>query len=88
MRDETGKQKPTTDGSAADLELFEVLIAISVVARILAMKVITKGDKDEQNERTEHGAGRNERDRRETDRMRRRPEKCRGLCTELPYERG
>ena len=46
----------TTRDRQLDEELADVLIAISVVAKQLAKKVIQKGDNHEQNERTGHGA--------------------------------
>ena len=52
MQDAMRKQTPAPQEQAADEELFEVLIAISVVAKQLAKKVMQKGDNQEQNERT------------------------------------
>ena len=56
MQDAMRGEKPAPEEQATDEELFEVLIAISVVAKQLAKKVIQKGDNHEQNERTGHGA--------------------------------
>ena len=56
MQDAMREEKPAPVEQATDEELFEVLIAISVVAKQLAKKVIQKGDNHEQNERTGHGA--------------------------------
>ncbi len=58
MQNAMRNEKPVPNGQAADEELFEVLIAISVVAKQLAKRVIMKGDKHEQNERTGHSPGR------------------------------
>lgn len=57
MQDAMRKEKPAQNEQAVDEELFEVLIAISVVAKQLARRVIMKGENHEQNERTGHGAG-------------------------------
>ena len=56
MQDAMREQKPALTEQAANEELFEVLIAISVVAKQLAKKVIQEGDKHEQNERTRYDA--------------------------------
>ena len=52
MQDAMLEQEPAPMEQATDEELFEVLIAISVVAKQLAKKVMRKGDNHEQNERT------------------------------------
>ena len=57
MQDAMRKEKPAQNEQATDEELFEVLIAISVVAKQLARRVMMKGDNHEQNERTGHHAG-------------------------------
>ena len=57
MQDAMREEKPAQDEQATNEELFEVLIAISVVAKQLARRVMMKGDKHEQNERTVHRAG-------------------------------
>ena len=56
MQDAMREEKPAPKEQATDEELFEVLIAISVVAKQLAKRVMMKGDNHEQNERTGHGA--------------------------------
>ena len=56
MQDAMREEKPAPVEQATDEELFEVLIAISVVAKQLAKRVIQKGDNHEQNERTGHDA--------------------------------
>ena len=56
MQDAMREEKPATEERATDEELYEVLVAISVVARQLAKKVIQKGENNEQDERTGHGA--------------------------------
>ena len=45
MQDAMRKEKPAQNEQATDEELFEVLIAISVVAKQLARRVMMKGDK-------------------------------------------
>ena len=57
MQDAMREEKPAPVEQATDEELFEVLIAISVVAKQLARRVMMKGDEHEQNERTVHRAG-------------------------------
>ena len=57
MQNAMRKEKPAQNKQAADEELFEVLIAISVVAKQLAKRVMMKGDNHEQNERIGHHAG-------------------------------
>ena len=57
MQDAMREEEPAPVEQATDEELFEVLIAISVVAKQLAKRVMMKGDKHEQNERTGHSAG-------------------------------
>lgn len=57
MQDAMRKEKPAQNEQATDEELFEVLIAISVVAKQLARRVMMKGDNHEQNERTGHHVG-------------------------------
>ena len=57
MQDAMCEEKPAQDEQAANEELFEVLIAISVVAKQLARRVLRKDDNHEQNERTGHHAG-------------------------------
>ena len=57
MQDAMREQMPAPGEQAPEEDLFEVLIAISVVARQLARKVIQKGANHEQNERTGRGAG-------------------------------
>ncbi len=52
MQDAMREEKPAPKEQATDEELFEVLIAISVVAKQLAKRVMMKGDNHEQNERT------------------------------------
>ena len=52
MQDAMREEKPALEERATEEELFEVLIAISVVARQLAKRVMMKGDNHEQNERT------------------------------------
>ena len=44
MQDAMRKEKPAQNEQATDEELFEVLIAISVVAKQLARRVMMKGD--------------------------------------------
>lgn len=56
MQDAMLEEKPAPVEQATDEELFEVLIAISVVAKHLAKKIMKKGDNHEQNVRTSHGA--------------------------------
>lgn len=55
MQDAMREEKPAPKEQATDEELFEVLIAISVVAKQLAKRVMMKGYNHEQNERTGHG---------------------------------
>lgn len=55
MQDTMREEKPAPVEQATDEELFEVLIAISVVAKQLAKRVMMKGDNNEQNERTGYG---------------------------------
>ena len=50
MQDAMREEKPATEERATDEELYEVLVAISVVARQLAKKVIQKGENNEQDE--------------------------------------
>ena len=50
MQDAMREEKPALNEQAANEELFEVLIAISVVAKQLAKRVMMKGDNHEQNE--------------------------------------
>ena len=57
MQDAMREEKPAPEEQATDEELFEVLIAISVVAKQLAKRVIMKGDNNEQNERTGSNIG-------------------------------
>ena len=57
MQDAMRKEKPAQNEQATDEELFEVLIAISVVAKQLARRVMMKGDNHEQNERTGSNIG-------------------------------
>ncbi|GEM_PF-2053816 len=57
MQDAMREEKPALNEQEANEELFEVLIAISVVAKQLAKRVMMKGDNHEQNERTGHSAG-------------------------------
>lgn len=57
MQDAMREEKPAPVEQETDEELFEVLIAISVVAKQLAKKVIQKGDNHEQNERTGSNIG-------------------------------
>ena len=57
MQDAMRGEKPAPEEQATDEELFEVLIAISVVAKQLAKRVIMKGDNHEQNERTGSNIG-------------------------------
>lgn len=57
MQDAMREQKPAPEEQAVNEELFEVLIAISVVAKQLAKRIMKKGDNHEQNERTVHSAG-------------------------------
>lgn len=57
MQDAMREEKPALNEQEANEELFEVLIAISVVAKQLAKRVMMKGDIHEQNERTGHSAG-------------------------------
>ncbi|HHT14501.1 MAG TPA: hypothetical protein GXZ86_01345 [Clostridiales bacterium] len=55
MQDAMREEKPTQNGRTSDEDLFEVLIAISVVAKQLAKRVMMKGDNHEQNEQTSNG---------------------------------
>ena len=57
MQDAMREEKSALNEQAANEELFEVLIAISVVAKQLAKRVMMKGDNHEQNERTGPDAG-------------------------------
>ena len=57
MQDAMRAEKPAPVEQATDEELFEVLIAISVVAKQLAKRVMMKGDNHEQNERTGNNIG-------------------------------
>ena len=57
MQDAMRKEKPAQNEQATDEELVEVLIAISVVAKQLARRVMMKGDNHEQNERTGNDTG-------------------------------
>ena len=57
MQDAMREEKPAPVEQATDEELFEVLIAISVVAKQLAKRVMMKGDNHEQNERTGNNSG-------------------------------
>ena len=57
MQDAMREERPAPEEQATDEELFEVLIAISVVAKQLAKRVIMKGDNHEQNERTGSNIG-------------------------------
>lgn len=57
MQDAMREEKPAPVEQATDEELFEVLIAISVVAKQLAKRVMMKGDNHEQNERTGSNIG-------------------------------
>ena len=52
MQDAMREEKPAPVEQATDEELFEVLIAISVVAKQLAKRVMMKGDNHEQDEQT------------------------------------
>ena len=57
MQDAMREEKPAPVEQATDEELFEVLIAISVVAKQLAKRVMMKGDNHEQNGRTGNNIG-------------------------------
>ena len=56
MQDAMREEKPAPVEQATDEELFEVLIAISVVAKQLAKNDSQKGDNHQQHDRTGHGA--------------------------------
>ena len=57
MQDAMRNEKAAPREAATDEELYEVLIAISVVARQLARKIARRSVNHEQNERTVHNAG-------------------------------